>query len=87
MKVAVWDTYVTKPNGTVMNFDIIVPQSETNPEVIYGYGKAYLQSKAISDYPLTANQCAFCHFERATPAMEESIRQKGYFILELKNCR
>lgn len=86
MKVAIWDTYVPKPNGTVMNFDIIVPESETDPEIIYGYGKAYLQSKAMPDYPLTANHCAFCHFGQATPAMEESIRQKGYFILELKNC-
>lgn len=28
MKVAVWDTYVKKKNGTIMNFDIMVPDSQ-----------------------------------------------------------
>lgn len=26
MKVAVWDTYVTKKDGTIMHFDIMVPE-------------------------------------------------------------
>ncbi|MEQ2008810.1 MAG: DUF2024 family protein, partial [Limisphaerales bacterium] len=25
VKIAVWDTYVTKNNGTIMHFDILVP--------------------------------------------------------------
>lgn len=87
MKVAVWDTYVTRTDGTIMNFDIIVPESQKNPEVIYGYGKAYLESKAMPDYPLTSSHCAFCHIERATDVMVETIKQKGYSILELKNCQ
>lgn len=87
MKVAVWDTYVTKTDGTIMNFDILVPESEKNLEVIYGYGKAYLESKAMPDYPLTSSHCIFCHIERATEEMEESIKQKGYSILEIKNCQ
>ncbi len=87
MKVAVWDTYVPKPDGTTMNFDIIVPETETNPEVIYGYGKAYLESKAMRNYPLASNHCSFCHIEKATDAMVDSIKQQGYYILELKNCQ
>lgn len=39
MKVAVWDTYIKKKNGTVMNFDIIVPDSQKSATIIYGYGK------------------------------------------------
>lgn len=27
MKVAVWDTYVTKKDGTIIHFDIIVPEA------------------------------------------------------------
>lgn len=30
MKVAVWYTYVTKKDGTVMHFDIIVPENVTD---------------------------------------------------------
>lgn len=86
MKVAVWDTYVTKPNGTIMNFDIIVPESEKNPEVIYRYGRAYLKSKTMPDYPITSNHCTFCHIEMANEAMIEGIKKQGFYILELKNC-
>lgn len=87
MKVAVWDTYVTKPDGVTMNFDIIVPESETDAEVIYRYGSEYLKSKALPDHPLTSSHCAFCHIETATDIMLESIMQKGYYILEIKNCQ
>lgn len=86
MKVAVWDTYVTKKDGTTMNFDIMVSESETDPEVIYRYGKSYLESKAMHDNLLTSNHCTFCHIERATEVMVDSIKLKGYYILELKNC-
>ncbi|MBL7838784.1 MAG: DUF2024 family protein [Cyclobacteriaceae bacterium] len=86
MKVAVWDTYVTKADGVIMNFDIIVPESETDPEIIYGYGQDYLKSKAIQNYPITSNHCTFCHIETATEVMLANIKQKGYSIIELKNC-
>ena len=55
MKVAVWDTYVTKADGVVMNFDILVPETETDPEIIYGYGQDYLKSKAMENYLITSN--------------------------------
>jgi Domain of unknown function (DUF2024) len=87
MKVAVWDTYVKKENGSIMNFDIMVPDSQDNAEVIFGYGKEYLQSKSIVGYELTSNECAFCHVEQATQEMIEGIHKNGYFILELRNCQ
>lgn len=86
MRVAVWDTYVTKPDGTIMNFDIIVPESESDSEIVYGYGKAYLESKAMLHDMLTSKHCTFCHIERANEKMLDGIRQHGYYILELKNC-
>jgi hypothetical protein len=43
MKVAVWDTYVTKKDGSVMHFDILAPESIKDTAVIYNYGKDYLK--------------------------------------------
>ena len=45
MKVAVWDTYVTKKGGSVMHFDIIAPEEIKDPELIYGYGGDSLKTK------------------------------------------
>ena len=87
MKVAVWDTYVKKENGTVMNFDIMVPDSQQSETIICEYGREYLQSKAIVGYELTSNECTFCHVEQATEEMIQRIHEKGYYILELRNCQ
>lgn len=87
MKVAVWDTYVRKKNGTVMNFDIMVPDSQKDETIIYGYGKEYLQSKSIVGYELTSEECTFCHIEQATDEVIQCIDDKGYYILELSNCQ
>ena len=46
MKVAVWDTYVTKQDSTVMHFDIIVPEEVSETQIVHNFGKAYLKSKA-----------------------------------------
>lgn len=86
MKVAVWDTYVKKKDGTIMNFDILVPEGEMNTDVIYGYGKEYLKTRSLPDYPLTSSHCTLCHFETPTDDVKESINKKGYFIVEIKNC-
>ena len=34
MQVAVWDTYVTKKDGSVMHFDIIAPDHIKEEEII-----------------------------------------------------
>ncbi|MDX4973908.1 MAG: DUF2024 family protein [Flavobacteriaceae bacterium] len=86
MKVAVWDTYVTKKDGTVMHFDIIVPAEIKDADVIYKYGRAYLKIKKQEEQPLTSNECRFCHIESVKPAWENEIEQKGYFIYEMENC-
>lgn len=86
MRVAVWDTYVQKKDGTVMHFDIIAPQEVQDAEVIYGFGKTYLASKGQSGQPLTAQQCKFCHIEEVKPQWQDEIQEKGYFIFEMENC-
>lgn len=87
MKVSVWDTYVTKKDGSVMHFDIIAPADVKDPDIIYNYGKIYLKSKGQEGQPLTSKQCRFCHFEMVKPHWEIEINLNGYFILEMENCQ
>lgn len=86
MQVAVWDTYVTKKDGSTMHFDIIVPADMKDTSVIYRYGKAYLHTKEQDGQPLTSKECKFCHVEAVKPQWEADIRQKGYYIYEMENC-
>jgi hypothetical protein len=86
MKVAVWDTYVTKKDGSVMHFDIIVPESMKDTDIIIGYGRDYLITKGQNGQQLTSKECRFCHVERAKPEWEVSINKFGYYIYEMDNC-
>ena len=86
MKIAVWDTYVTKKNGSVMHFDILAPEDIKDTAVIYNYGKDYLKSKGQEGQPLTSKECRFCHLETLRPQWEEAINKQGYFIIEMENC-
>lgn len=86
MKVAVWDTYVTKKDGTVMHFDIIAPQEMRDTTVIYNYGKVYLETKEQGGQLLTSKECRFCHIESLKPQWEASIKANGYYIYEMENC-
>ena len=87
MKVAVWDTYVTKKDGNVMHFDIIAPEEIKDTTIIYGYGREYLKTKGQEGQPLTSKECRFCHIETVRPQWEVEIKQKGYFIIEMENCK
>jgi hypothetical protein len=86
MKVAVWDTYVTKKDNSTMHFDIIVPAEVKDIEVITSYGKAYLKTRGQDGQPLTSKECKFCHVETIKPEWEDLIRRNGYYIVELENC-
>lgn len=86
MQVAVWDTYVTKKDGTVMHFDIIAPKTISDAQQIYTFGKTYLTEKGIGELAITANECQFCHVENVRPQWEAEILKKGYYIYEMENC-
>ncbi len=86
MKVAVWDTYVTRKNGDVMHFDILVPEEVKDISVIYDYGKQYLTEKNEFNQPLTTQGCQFCHIEAVNETVAASIKAKGYHIVEMENC-
>jgi Domain of unknown function (DUF2024) len=86
MQISVWDTYVSKIDGSVMHFDIIAPSEIKDSAVIYKYGLEYLKEKGQENQPLSAKECNFCHTENVRTQWLESIEQKGYFILEMENC-
>ena len=86
MKVAVWDTYVTKKDGTIMHFDILAPEEIKDTSVIYNYGKDYLKTKDQEEQPLSSKECRFCHIETLRPQWEADINKQGYYIIEMENC-
>jgi hypothetical protein len=86
LRVAVWDTYVTRSDGRIMHFDILVPESVRDTALIHGYGRQYLSSKGQGTRSLTAKECRFCHVRQAVPAWEEAIRLRGFAIIEMENC-
>ena len=86
MKIAVWDTYVTRKDGRVMHFDILVDDSVTSPDVIFEYGKQYLQSKDEESQVLSAEECQFCHIEAAPEEVQKQIEAFGFSIIEMENC-
>lgn len=87
MQVAVWDTYVTKKDGSVMHFDIIAPSDLKDTATIYSFGKEYLKSKEQEGQAISSKECRFCHIEDVNPSMEAGINKNGYFILEMENCQ
>lgn len=86
MKVSVYDTYVTKKDGNVMHFDILVPHNLGDEEKIYGFGQTYLQAKGQAGQPLSTKECRFCHIEEASPEVVEDISRQGYSIIEMQGC-
>jgi len=86
MKVAVWDTYVTKKNGNTMHFDILVKEEETDLEKIFSFGKEYLKTKGQDESSLTTKECNFCHIDKASEEIESSINANGFYIIETEGC-
>lgn len=86
MKVAVYDTYVTKKDGSMMHFDILVADTLQNTDQIYAFGHDYLKHKNQEGQPLTTKECRYCHIEEATAEVEAEITSKGYSIIEMQGC-
>lgn len=86
MKVAVWDTYVTRNDGKIMHFDILVDERTDNAEKVFEYGKEYLKTVSQEGQPLTSKECKFCHIDKAPIEIENQILKDGYSIIEMENC-
>lgn len=85
MKVAVWDTYVTRKDGKIMHFDILVNENDKAEEV-FEYGKNYLKTVSQEGQVLTSKECNFCHIDIAPEAIEKQILENGFSIIEMENC-
>jgi len=88
MKIAIFDTYVLRPDGCKMHFDILVRDQnpDKEPSVVLALGRRYLAAKGIPADSLSTQECRFCHTEFAPPAVEEEINRMGFAIIELQNC-
>jgi hypothetical protein len=85
MECAVYDTYVTKKDGRIMHFDVIV-EANTPHEKAIEYGKEFLQNVDQGEQKMTQEECQFCHIQAAPPMVEKSIRDDGYYIQKMEGC-
>lgn len=85
MECAVYDTYVTKKDGRIMHFDVIV-EANTPHEKAIEYGKEYLKSVDQGEQKMTQEECQFCHIQAAPPVVEKSIQDSGYYIQKMEGC-
>lgn len=86
MKIAVWDTYVTRKDGKVMHFDILVDENLVDENKIFEFGKKYLKSVMQEGQSLTSKECVFCHIDKAPVEVEQQILNSGFAIIEMENC-
>ncbi len=86
MKIAVWDTYVTKQDGNIMHFDILVKEGAGFGEV-QKHGEQYLAAKAPGYKALTTAECTFCHIEEASDDLKKVITTQGFSIIEMEGCQ
>ena len=85
MKIAVWDTYVTRKDGKIMHFDILVNENN-DADQVFEYGKSYLKTVSQDGQSLTSKECRFCHIDKAPEAVENQILKNGFSIIEMENC-
>ena len=85
MECAVYDTYVTKKDGRIMHFDVIV-EANTPHEKAIEYGKEFLQNVDQGEQKMTQEECQLCHIQAAPPMVEKSIRDNGYYIQKMEGC-
>ena len=85
MECAVYDTYVTKKDGRIMHFDVIV-EANTSHEKAIDYGKEFLEQVGQGGQTMTQEECQFCHIQEAPPVVAEEIENRGYFIQKMEGC-
>ena len=87
MKIAVFDTYATRPDGRVMHFDVLVREADTQIEKVLQFGRRYLSAKGVPSTTLSAQVCRFCHVEESvTEPVLQAVEQDGFAIIEMGNC-
>ena len=85
MECAVYDTYVTKKDGRIMHFDVIV-DANTPHEKAIEFGKEFLEKVDQGGQKLTQEEFQFCHIQKAPTLVEKSITDNGYYIQKMEGC-
>jgi hypothetical protein len=84
MDINVYDTYVTKKDGTTMHFDVFMPVKDGKKAI--ESAKKFVESVGEKDAKVTSDQCGFCHVQKATPKQEQEIKKNGYAIVKMDGC-
>jgi hypothetical protein len=85
MRISVYDTYVQRPDGLRMHFDVLVPSDLSDQAAVLSYGQIYLTAKGLPSI-LTSEKCNFCHIESANATVKQEIAARGFAIIEMENC-
>lgn len=59
MKIAVFDTYIRRPDGRRMHFDILVDDANKELDTVLQHGKRYLNAKGLADSKVKCNTLGF----------------------------
>ena len=86
MKIAVYDTYVAKKDGTVLHFDILVPDELKDEMVIHGFGKEYLKNKGQEGSCLRAGNANSAMWSRQRKRCLPTLMQKATPLLKCKDA-
>jgi len=86
MKISVWDTYVTRKDGKVMHFDILVDSNLKDEAKVFEYGNIYLKTKPFETEKLSAKECSFCHIEQTSGTLQSIVEKEGFAIIEMEGC-
>lgn len=87
MEIAVYDTYVNRPDGRVMHFDVLVPAAGHALPQVLEFAHRYLAAKGMPALGLDLQACHFCHTEFAAVPARQAIERDGFAIIELANCQ
>ncbi len=85
MRLAIWDTYVSRDDGSVLHFDVVVPESHSNWAEVLKAACGYAAGRGIPDVRVTAEECRFCHWEDPDPVHLDAINEHGFAIIPLED--
>ncbi|MEZ5690455.1 MAG: DUF2024 family protein [Rickettsiales bacterium] len=85
MKIDVYDTYASSSKGGTIHFDVLLPNGGSKEDAVK-FARAFLEEIGESAGALKQERCNFCHSESANQLVEQSIAEKGHFILQMEGC-
>ena len=85
MECAVYDTYVTKKDGRIMHFDVIVDASTPHEKAIE-FGKEFLQKVDQGGQKMTQEECQFCHIQESHQWLKKASQMMVDHIQKMEGC-